>query len=130
MLLEELGTMLQTLGHGTLGETLFIYQLPDEPDACIALRGYEGREPMWTHSGALPAFERQRFQLTARAFTVGDAMTAAAAAWRSLLVIRNQAVGGGFYLAVQPLQSPFIVERDENNRWIAAANFEAWRETT
>jgi hypothetical protein len=130
VLLEELGQRLQALGHGTLGVDLFIYQLPDEPDSCVALRGYEGPEPVYTQGTALPTFERPRFQLTARALEVGTAMTAAWAAWKELSRIKNELIGGAWYLSVHPLQSPFLLERDENNRWVAAANFEAWKEVS
>jgi hypothetical protein len=130
MVLEELGLLLQGAGHGTLGSTLFLYQLPDEPDVCIALRGYEGAAPEYTHGGAMPAFERPRFQLSSRAPLVDEAMAAAWAAWKTLSVIRNAAVGGVTYLAVNPMQTPFVIERDENNRWVAGANFEVWKEVS
>jgi len=128
MLIEDLGTYLQNSGHGTLGSTLFIYQLPDEPDTCLALRGYEGIDPSYSHDSVLPSFERPRLQLTARSATIETAMAMAWAAWRNLSRIKNESINGSFYLAVRPLQSPFIMERDSSNRWIAAANFEVWKE--
>ena len=128
MMIEDLGTMLQGLGHGTLAIDLFLYQLPDEPDECVGLRIYEGPEPEFSHNANMPTYERPRFQMTVRKITVSAAMATAQSIWLDLMNVRNMAIGGTRYIAIHPLQSPFILERDENNRWVAGANFEVWKE--
>lgn len=128
MLIEDVGSILQGAGHGTLSVDLFKYQLPDEPDACIAIREYAGAEPTFVHSRRLPTTVHPRFQLVARATTAPAAMTAATNAWMTLSSIRNEVINGTFYQSIMPIQAVFIVERDENDRWIAGANFEVTKE--
>jgi len=128
MLVEELGQYLQQRGHGTLGTNLWLYQLPDTPDICVAVRSYEGMDPLASQNDAYPGIERPRLQIAVRSTDISAAMTAAWAIWRDLARITNEIVNGAFYVSVRPLQSPFIIERDGMNRWVIAANFEAWKE--
>jgi hypothetical protein len=128
MLIEELGTYLQGLGHGTLGTDLFLYQLPDTPDTCVAIREYAGAEPEFVHDQATPNMIRPRFQMVVRGPVIPDVMLKASQVWSSLVTINNTTIDGTFYQRLVPLQSPFLIERDENNRWVAGANFEAMKE--
>jgi hypothetical protein len=130
MLIEEVAQLIQAAGHGTLGVDIFLYQMPDTPDTCVALREYGGGEPVYVHSRINPCYELPRFQLVARAPSIPDARLLAHQVWITLQQIKNVSLGGTFYQRLQPLQSPFIIERDNNDRWVAGANFEAMKEVS
>lgn len=60
MLLDELASYMQTNGIGTLGTDLFAGQLPESPDACVALYEYGGLAPEHSIGGGPAKFERPR----------------------------------------------------------------------
>jgi hypothetical protein len=130
MLIEEVGNLIANSGHGTLGVDIFLYQMPDTPDTCIALREYGGGEPSYSHTYVDPSYEVPRFQMLARAPAIPDARLLAHQVWVTLQSVRNVTLDGTFYLRLQPLQSPFMIERDNNDRWVAGANFEAMKEVS
>ena len=37
----------------------------------------------------------------------------------------SENIGGTYYVSLDPLQAPFLLQRDENDRWIYAVNFTA-----
>ena len=116
MLLDEVGAYLQTHGIGTLGTDLFTGIMPDAPDAAVALIEYGGVEPMHALGGGTAKIERPRLQVLARATTYSAARTKIEAAYKVLDALAGETLSGVRYLAVEALQSPFFLRRDENNR--------------
>jgi hypothetical protein len=122
---DELGAYLATLGHGTMGTTIFVDGLPSSPDACVALIEYPGVAPNFT----LPATagvqtEHPRVQVLCRNTTHTLARGKAEDIYRALAKVVNQTLGSTRFLIVAPLQSPGVPVRDGNNRIVFSFNVE------
>lgn len=126
-LVEEVGTFLQTAGVGTLGTSLFLNTVPDEPDTCVAvLESPVSREPRRTFGASLPV-EMPRFQVYARAASHATARTKIQDVWNALEVVIDQTLSGTRYERIAATTSPSLLKRDEKDRWVFVANFEASR---
>jgi hypothetical protein len=128
MLVEAIANLLQAEGHGTKGTDLYLYGLHDEPDEQVALREYEGGSVEFTQNTTVPYEADVRFQVVCRADTIAAAKAKAQAVWLTLSAQRNTVLDGIYYQRVLPLQAPFLIERDENNRWIVGCNYTARKE--
>ncbi len=76
-------------------------------------------------------FERPSFQMLSRSTTYTTARAQAQTAYTLLdgLADRNLPTATGTrYLQITAVQSPFFVNRDENERFIVSVNFDAWKE--
>jgi hypothetical protein len=87
-------------------------------------------DPLRTQNeGAVPSSaqgaEQPRFQLLVRAADYEAGRNLIQSIWNVLDAIVNRNVNGTFYQRVAALQSPFMLERDANDRWIFIANFQA-----
>ena len=133
MLLNEMVTVIETAGLGTFGTDLFSGGLPPNPVECCALVEYTGEAPLRNqtdgaaHSSAQGG-ERPRFQLLCRSANYETGRNHIQRIWDVLDGIVNETIGTIFYQRVAAQQSPFLLERDENDRWIFVANFAATKE--
>ena len=119
---------MQTAGFGTLGTDIILGYMPASPSLCCALVEYTGEEPMRNHNEGAAGLgaqsgERPRFQLLCRAESYETGRSLIQDIWQHLDAITNENLSGTFYVAVRALQSPFLLRRDENNRYVFAANF-------
>lgn len=127
-MVEEIGTFLAAAGVGTLGTDLFIDNMPDSPDTCVAvIESIVGLPPTRTLGSGLPVTEMPRFQVYARAASKTTAHAKAKAAWDALEVVADQTLSGTRYERIEALQSPFLLKRDDADRWVFLANFQAHR---
>lgn len=122
---EDLGAALATAGVGAVGSTLFYNQMPSAPHNCVVLHEYSGNAPEF----ALPstggvATEHPRVQITSRATTEAIARSKAQTAYETLAKVANQTLTTTRYLRVEPLQAPFFLRKDENERWLFVFNVE------
>lgn len=122
MLLDEIGVYLEGQAIGARGTNLFLGFLPDAPDAAVALLEYSGLEGLYIHEIAGPAYERPRVQVVARAATYTAARTKAEDAHKALGRVSNTPLSGVWYVSIDALQSPFLVERDANQRVVIGFN--------
>jgi hypothetical protein len=126
-------TRLETAGLGTFGTDLFAGGLPSEPIECCALVEYGGEPPLRNQTDgaahqSAQGGERPRFQLMCRSADYETGRNLIQQMWADLDGIVNETLSGIFYQRVAALQSPFLLERDQNNRWIFIANFVATKE--
>lgn len=124
-LLDEIGAYLVSQGRGTLGTNLFLGYLPNTPSTLIAVYEYAGRAPTQTLKATTPV-ENPRIQVVCRNASYASAKTTARSVWNDLNV-GSTILSGSQYLAITPLQSPFLLKRDSDERVLIAANFEAQR---
>jgi len=128
LLLPEISSVIELAGLATEGTDLFLGVLPSNPSLCCALVEYEGETPLRTqnegaaHSSAQGG-ERPRFQLLCRDTDYETGRSLVKSIVTVLDAIVNETIEGTFYVRVSALQSPFLLERDENSRWIFAVNF-------
>lgn len=124
--LDELGSFLATACSRTVGTDLFKGQMPTSPDACMALSEYGGREPEMVFSQSSISVDYPRVQIMVRGAR-GDYATPRAAievAYRAMASAGAQLISGTRYLAIRPLQPPYLYEKDENGRITFAFNAE------
>lgn len=123
-MLKEIGTYLATKSIGTVGTDIFLGQMPDQPDSCIALFEYAGSPPDLHWNGEYPGLQvRVRNKGYAAARTkIGEAMTA-------LHGLHETVLGGTRYLLVKARGSPEVLKRDANNRVELFVNFEIIKES-
>lgn len=131
MILDDLGTYLAESGVGILepdtGANMFRGIMPNAPDACIAIFETPGAFPdaiLESTDGA--KYERPHIAVWSRG-TRGDYAAARQVSqnvYDALKKIVNMTLGGKSYLQVTPLQPPFLLERDDEDRVIIAFNAE------
>jgi hypothetical protein len=115
-LLEDLATALQTAGVGTVGTNLFMGLLPSEPNNAVALFETSGLPPVYTHHGLKPSYERPAIQILVRHQDYAAGRATIQQAYDALCNLTQ-------FLAIQPVQAPFALARDEHNRPRFAVNF-------
>lgn len=103
---------------------------PDQPTRILVLTRYSGAGPERSLGAGLPWATRPRIQVVARDARQTDASDLAWAAWKALEPVANQAVNGTWFERIETLQEPFLLERDETQRWLYAFNVEAIRAVT
>jgi len=130
MLLDELGAWLAAAPQsiGVAGTDLFLGSTPDSPDACTTVREYAGEAPERT-LGPSTAYEQPRIQIVCRAGK--DDYAAARTKAEAVYKVIDKAeltLSGVHYLRIEPLQSPFTIGRDENDRWLIGFNASVMKE--
>lgn len=123
-LLPAIGAKLESLGYGTLQIDMFLDELPDTPDAAIAIVDTGGETPDMNFCGI--DTENAGVQVLVRG-AQHDAViprNTIYGIFRDLTTnFKNEFVGGVFYLECRPQQSPFKLEVDLNERLVMAVNF-------
>lgn len=130
-LIEEVGAFLDTAStRYAAGTSLFYNHLPDEPNRATAIYETGGVAPQQHFSGDLPSWENARVQLIHRSTSSVTARADANAAWYILQQVANEALSSVSYLRISPVQSVFLLERDDRGRPVFAANYDVVRLTT
>ena len=124
MLLDEIAAYLESQSVGTRGTTLFTAIMPDTPDELVVIYENPGMMPSRSHS-TNPNLEHPQLGIWVRGTTDGDYVgprQKAQDAYNALVLIRNQTLSATLYLDVMPMQQPFLLERDDNQRAIIGFN--------
>lgn len=122
MLLDDIATLLQTAGVGTIGTSLFKSQMPATPDTAVALLEYGGLSAEH-HMAAGPGLQRvtieqPSLQVLCRSTDYPTARTKADVAYKALDGYSG-VIGGVRYGYISARQSPYLIQRDQNDRvWI------------
>tara|TARA_R110002020_G_scaffold123484_2_gene280001 strand:- start:2554 stop:2958 length:405 start_codon:yes stop_codon:yes gene_type:complete len=107
----------------TLGTNLFLGRLPDAPDSCVGLIQTGGLAPTDTYGTSFPPLETQGLQTLVRAATYATGEALAVDVFKSLLSVENETLTSTLYLKIEANQSPFALERDEQERVVLSCNF-------
>jgi hypothetical protein len=111
----------------TLGTNLFLGRMPDSPDACVALYEYGGSAPDNTMGGGLPVLQNPSVQIAVREVLYASAESLISLCWGTLEGIIDMSLSGTRYNRVTAIQSPFVLERDSQDRVIFVQNFNVTR---
>jgi hypothetical protein len=107
--------------------------LPEEPNEVLALIETAGRSGQHTFGTSLPAVERPRMRIISRG-EPNDYETPRAqieSVYQLFAARGNGAIGAGArYLTFEPLQPPYVLGRDKNDRWMLGFNVEVWKEVS
>lgn len=126
-LLDEIGAYLEQNAIGKVGTNLFLSKLPPSPDAAVAVIETGGAGPDYVMGQSQPVYENPTFQVIVRNKSYKIAREKAGRIWDLLGRVSNLPLGGRRYLQIIPLQSPFDLGPDENQREQVVANYEALR---
>jgi hypothetical protein len=130
-MVEEVATFLDGAStRWAVGTSLFLNYLPDEPNRAGSILETGGVAPTQVFAGDLPAWENARIQLNCRSTSSATARADANAAWYILQQVANEALSSVSYLRISPVQSPFLLERDDRGRTVFACNYDVVRRTT
>lgn len=133
MLADDVMTLIAGAGLATEGTDLFTGALPASPDAVTVVAETTGRMPEYIFSQGLPGIERPRIQIRTRgAANDYEAPRIQIERVYQLLAQRGHETvsGGARYLTWAPIQAPFAMGQDKNERWIFAVNLEVWKEAS
>lgn len=127
---NEIVTKLIALGVSTaFGTDIFIDHLPESGEALVvAVFNSGGSAPTLGFGQSTYQFENPTVQIKIRgeAYDSDTPRAKAQTAYEGLGGVQAATLSGGsqsaFYHTIIPLQPPFIVERDENNRVVWAFN--------
>lgn len=132
MLLDELCAYLETEPTSSLvlATNLFQNAMPTEPGDAVALAEYSGMGPLFRQSDAVtgPTCERPQIQLMVRGTDHDTVRDLIRTLWAWLGKVTNMDLDGTRYQSIRAMQSPFLLRRDDNKRWIFAANFHVIKE--
>lgn len=123
MMLNEIGTYLQSQGIGTLGTDLFLSLMPDQPDNCTALFEYAGSPPDLHWPGEYPGL-----QVRVRNASYAAGRAKIGEVFKKLHGLHEQNLSGTRYLLIKARGSPEVLKRDESNRTEWFVNFEIIKE--
>lgn len=105
------------------GTNLFMGLLPPNPDDAVALYQYTGLRPDFVHNTATISRDRPALQVQVRSLVYATARDRAMAIYALLAQVVNATLSGTVYQRIEPLGSPFLLERDRNQRTVYAANY-------
>ena len=122
-MLKEIGAYLATQNVGTVGTDIFLGQMPDQPDNCIALFEYAGSPPDLHWAGEYPGL-----QVRVRNKSYAAGRTKIGQIRNLLHGLHNTSLSGTRYLLIKARGSPEILKRDANGRIEWFINFEIIKE--
>lgn len=129
VLLDEVATYLAAQLSLSVGATVFKGVAPETPDGLLVIYETPGSLEEALGSGDLPAIEVPLLQIISRDKKYIDASTRAESAYRAMYKVRAGNLGTlpAEYLRAQPIQRPFLIGRDENQRVLIGFNCKLWR---
>ena len=131
---EDIVYLEEAAGVGTFGATIFATSksvIPKGDGPFLSIRETGGTSPLRTqNSVAVPAYQRPSAQLVARASKPVDAKSMARAAYNALVGVRNRMVNGVYYREINPVQEPFDIGLDAQERIQYAFNVNAVKRPT
>ncbi len=103
---------------------LYLGRLPDDPDMAAALFQYAGRAPLFVHSKPGIDLDRPALHVLVRDTNYAAAESRAMAIYALLASVVNATLGspGTFYERIEPLGSPYLLERDAKERTVFGQN--------
>lgn len=126
-MIVEIRDYLVAQSLGTAGVNLFMETMPKEPNAAVSLVEYPGGAPEYTMGGSGPVWENCQFQVLVRDSDPSAARTKARSIWTALAAINSENVTGHHYIEIEPLQSPFPLMPDDQERTRIVFNCRAVR---
>lgn len=127
-LLDVLGSYLQTQGIGTLGTSLMLGRLPDDPDVCVALFESQGLSPSHTMGSGVYGVDRPRIRVVARAARndYPAARTKVEQARAALGAMRDTTLSGIKIMTVLSTSEVYPVRFDPDDRPVMGCDFTVW----
>jgi hypothetical protein len=121
---QDISSLLESGGVGTLGSNLFWGMLPDAPDLATAVFEYAGEPPTYVKSRKVE-WEHPRLQVITRGKTYIEAMQKAEDVYAALHGVRGQTINGKLYDSIRARQRPFADPsgKDDRGRFRVFCNY-------
>jgi hypothetical protein len=120
-----------TLGKGTMAVNVFCNYMPDSPDNCIAVYAYGGSKSDKGMGSDTQPLENATLQVNVRNTNANTAEDTCVAIHKSLDELgTNVTINSNVYTWLNPLQPPFLLERDSKPRTTFVFNLECQRVRT
>ena len=116
----------------TLGTNLFLGRMPTDPDTCVAIYETGGTDPTDVFgSNSAPPIENAGVMCHTRAAAYSDCQSLAVdimktlskVIMKTLSKVINETLTSTYYYKVEPIQSPFGLDRDDQDRMVFSCNF-------
>jgi hypothetical protein len=122
-MLTDIAGLIQTNSLGTLGTSLFIEEVPEDPDLCVSLFQYAGSPTRHTFDGSLRSPGLQ-VRVRSAANDPKTGITRIEAIEAILAAVANETVGSGSYVAIRARSGWLYIGCDERRRPERTQNFE------
>lgn len=118
--LDELATFLTNAGLSNIQKG----QIQPTPDACTVIYEYGGLAPDHVFGQSAIEIEHPRVQIACRGIPGDYAGPRARAetAYRAMAAASAQSISSTRYLTMEPIQPPFLIDRDRDNRILVGFN--------
>jgi hypothetical protein len=129
-MVSDIAAHLASLGLGTVGLDIFCQHMPPLPDEMIGVFEYSGESSELGFSTPGVKYEHPGLQIVCR----GTAMdyeaprSVSELAYRALAEVQAATVGDAFYHLIVPIQTPFLMRRDDKERCMIAFNCRVTKE--
>jgi hypothetical protein len=110
----------------TLGTNLFLGRLPESPDTCVAIYETAGTAPTDVFgANTAPPIENAGVMCHTRATSYSSCQSLAVDVMKTLSKVINETLTSTVYYKIEATQSPFALDRDEQERMVFSCNFTA-----
>ena len=126
-MVEDISQRLEDDGIGTQGTDIYLHEMQDAPNTCVALYSFAGEPPVRAMGEATGTAVKikPRLQVRCRAKKASVAYAKALDIWKKLHNLGKVTLSGTVYDDIQALNpEPFLAEVDQNDRSIFAVNYE------
>lgn len=135
MLLDEIAKLIDDSStEFSVGTNLFKgFESSHVLDTALFVHEYGGRSPELVFSSSTPAYEIPRVQVVSRSSDYQTARNNIETIYRLMIGQTNitlkpsTGATGTKYLSISPIQSPFYLNQDENERHRCVCNFEVMK---
>jgi hypothetical protein len=119
-----------TLAQGVLATNVFVNDLPSSPDNVIAVFEYGGSGSGKGMGSDAHPLENSALQIVVRNCDASQAQAIAYAIFTAFDQLVTVTINSNAYTSFEPMQPPFLLERDANARVVFAFNLEDQRVRT
>lgn len=113
-------------GKFALGTNLFLSLLPETPDVCMAVYEQGGGPPVFTFGTT--QIVQPTMQVITRHTSYETGRTDAQELFEIFVDLAEQTINSVKYHRIEPVSSPALFQRDNNNRVLFTTNFTVMRE--
>ena len=134
MILDDVATYLEVNSTLEIGADLTLAFMPDNPNQVTTIYETGGLGPLnaFSTGGGTRVYEQPSIMVHSRSTSYVTARTIMEKVFTTLDGVNNQTVpssGSVHYGSIDAVQSPFLIERDKNDRFVLGVNFNVLKTT-
>ena len=134
MILDDIAIHLEDNSTLVIGVDLTLAFMPENPNTVTTIYESGGSGPLnaFSTGGGTRVYEQPSIQIVTRSTSYETARTIQETVFTVLDGVNNQVVpstGSVHYGSIDAVQSPFLINRDSNNRFKVGVNFDVLKST-